>query len=221
MKKLDIREYIYKKFRNDWLDIFKRELVGCSTVLDLGCGCNSPIQFLNIPYKIGVELYEPYIEKSKSGGIHNEYVRADVNEVEFNDKAFDAVLAIDIIEHLTKEDGYRLIGRMQDWAIKKIIVTTTNGFVWQDDYDGNELQKHVSGWDAHELRELGFRLYGYNGLKPLRGYLSSIKYKPVRFWSAVSILSQPLAYHHPDCAFQLFAVKYLSARNNGIIVANE
>jgi hypothetical protein len=208
-KQLEIRNYIFKKLRNDWLDIFKRELVDCKSVLDLGCGCNSPLQFTEVPYSVGVELYQPYIEQSKSRGIHNEYIRADVTEVEFSKKAFDAVLAIDIIEHLDKGDGYRLIERMQSWATKKIIVTTTNGFVWQDDYDGNALQKHISGWDAREFRELGFKLYGYNGWKPLRGYLSAIKYKPVRFWSAVSILSQPIAYYHPDSAFQLFAAKYL------------
>ena len=134
------------------INYFKRELQDCQTVLDLGCGKNSLIRLCAVPYSIGIELFKPYLEESKGKGIHSEYILANVRDIEFKEKSFDAVLAIDLIEHLTKEDGLRLIEKMGRWARKKVIITTPNGFLWQDGYDNNLLQVHRSGWNVDELR---------------------------------------------------------------------
>ncbi len=59
---------------------------------------------------------------------------------------------------------------MGKWSKNKIIIFTPNGFIWQDGYDDNSLQEHKSGWCAEELEKLGFKVYGMNGWKKLRGY---------------------------------------------------
>jgi ubiquinone/menaquinone biosynthesis C-methylase UbiE len=199
---------VYEKIFNSWVEIFKKELFDCSTVLDLGCGRNSPIQYVKQPiFSVGVEIFEPYLQESKKKRIHDEYIRADIRKLEFKPKTFDAVLCLKVIEHLTKEEGYELIRKMERWARKKIIITTPNGFLWQNGYDDNPLQMHKSGWSAEELRELGFKVYGINGWKKLRGYRGSIKYKPKIFWTIISDLTQKIVYRYPRFAFQLFAVK--------------
>lgn len=181
--------------------------------MDLGCGYNSIIQYCNIPFSVGVELFEPYLEESKKKGIHNEYIKEDIRKVELKPKSFDVVVLLDVLEHLTKEEGYELIRKMEKCARKKNIIFTPNGLVWQEGYDNNPLQEHKSGWGVEELEKLGFKVYGINGWKKLRGYKASIKYKPTRLWSIISDLTQKITYYFPKFAFQLFAVKKVNHLN--------
>jgi len=208
----DFEKYVIKRFFTSNIELMKRELFDCKTVLDLGCGCNSPIQYCNVPFSVGVELFEPYLQESKKKSIHNEYINADIRKIEFKTKSFDAVMAIDVLEHLTKEEGYELIRKMEKWGSKKIIIFTPNGLVWQDGYDNNSLQEHKSGWNVEELEKLGFKVFGINGWKKLRGYKASIKYKPTRLWSIISDLTQKITYYFPKFAFQLFAVKQIDSK---------
>ena len=203
---------LYTKLFPSWIEHLKRELSDCNTVLDLGCGYNSPIQHCNVPFSVGVELFEPYLQERKKRRIHSQYIKADIRKIEFKSKSFDAVVALDVLEHLTMEEGLSLIKKMEKWARKKIIIFTPNGHVWQDDYDNNPLQEHKSGWSAKELEKLGFKVFGINGWKKLRGYKAAIKYKPTIIWGVISNLTQKVTYRHPKFAFQLFAVKQTGDR---------
>lgn len=198
---------LYKNLLPSWIEHLKREFSDCNTVLDLGCGYNSQIQYCNVPFSVGVELFEPYLQESKKKGIHNQYIKTDIRKVELKPKSFDAILCSEVLEHLTKEEGYELIKKMEKWARKKIIITMPNGYLWQNGYDNNPLQEHKSGWSTEELERLGFKVYGINGWKKLRGYKGSVKYKPTLLWGIIANLTQKITYRHPKYAFQLFAVK--------------
>jgi len=190
-----------------WLIYLKQNLRGCKSVLDLGCGANSPIKHCSVPFSVGVELFDAYLEESRRKGIHNEYLKGNITEIDFPAKSFDAVLCLEVLEHLTKAQGYELITKMETWARKKVIITTPNGLVWQDSLDGNPLQEHKSGWSAYELQQLGFEVHGIRGWKKLRGYRGKIRYRPLFFWAKLSHISQWVTYYYPSFAFQLFAVK--------------
>lgn len=71
---------LYRKLFPNWTKELKRELSNCDTVLDLGCGCNSPLQYCNTPFSVGVELFDPYLEESKKKSIHTQYIKADVGK---------------------------------------------------------------------------------------------------------------------------------------------
>ncbi|MBN2099221.1 MAG: methyltransferase domain-containing protein [Dehalococcoidia bacterium] len=187
--------------------LLKRELAGCRTVLDLGCGHHSPLQVCNVPFSVGVELFEPSLLESRRVGIHSQYIRGDVARINFQPQSFDAVIAVEVLEHLTKEQGIDFLHRMQEWATKKVVVTTPNGYVPQDTYDHNPLQEHRSGWDVDTLRSLGFHVRGSAGWKALRGHKGHVKHKPAFLWERISDLTQPLVYRFPKLAFQLIAVK--------------
>lgn len=187
----------------------ENELKDCKSVLDLGCGNNSPLQYLSIPYSVGVDIYKPALLESKEKKIHNEYILADITKIEFKEKSFDAIVMIAVLEHLSKEDGLKLIEKMEKWARKKIIIVVPNGFQHQDAYDGNPYQIHRSEWTTKELETLGFRVIGLHGWKALRGELGNIKYKPYSLWLLISDITQKITYHLPNLAATLFAIKNL------------
>ena len=72
----------------------------------------------------------------------------------------DVVLMIDLLEHLTKEDGIALLQKLQSVA-KRILVWLPLGICEQEEYDGNVFQRHLSTWTAEELESLGFEVEVY------------------------------------------------------------
>jgi len=204
---IEVFSPLYKRVFPGLFENLRKELAGCNTVLDLGCGYDSPIQYCRVPFSVGVELFDPYLEESKKKGIHNEYIKADVRKIEFRPRSFDAAVALDLLEHLTKDEGAELLCKMESWAKKKVVVFTTNGYLLQGPCDGNYLQEHKSGWRVDELGELGYKVCGINGWKRLRGYHGSAKYAPAFLWARISDLTQKITRRWPSQAFQLLAVK--------------
>lgn len=200
----------------------KRELKNCESVLDIGCGPSSPLKYCeNIKYSVGVEPYPSYLKEARRGKTHSEYIGERIEELDFEEKSFDAVILIEVIEHLPQEQALETLKRAEKWARKKVVVTTPNGFVPQGESDGNPLQRHLSGWGLKELESLGYRCQGLSGLKILRGenqggsmvegnLTSSIRFRPKIFWFAVATFSQAVVYYIPKLAFELFCVKDVS-----------
>jgi ubiquinone/menaquinone biosynthesis C-methylase UbiE len=192
----------------NFIDILKKELKNCHSILELGCGKSSPLQNLKGQhYKVGVDLYEPYLAESKKARIHDRYIKADIRKINFKKNSFDAVVLLDVLEHLTKDEGNSLIGKMEKWAKKKMIVFTPNGYVCQEEYDKNKLQLHKSGWNVNEFKKACFKVYGINGWKFLRGFRARIRFHPKLLWEIISNLTQRFTYKHPEYAFQLFCTK--------------
>lgn len=196
----------------------QKELVDCRSVLDLGCGPSSPIKNCkNIKYSVGVEAFGPYLEKSKRQKIHNKYFNKKIEELNFPENSFDAVVLTEVLEHLPEEKGYDILRRSERWAKKKIIVSTPNGFISQKAVDNNPYQKHLSGWDYKRMRALDFNVRGLAGLKFLRqeaqndtmgsDLVSSIRFKPNFFWFFITSLSQLFIHYLPHLSFELFCVK--------------
>ena len=185
-----------------------RELMSCKSILDLGCGRHSMVPIAPSPiYKVGVELFESAYQEAFQSGRHDKVIQTDLMQVQFEEKSFDAVVMLDVLEHLTKEEGELLIHRMEQWARKKIIIFTPNGFVHQECYDHNPLMEHKSGWKNEEFVKKDFKTYGVRGFKFL--YPSSVhpdEEKPT-LWSRLCDLTQALTYFIPNHSFQLFCVK--------------
>ncbi|KKS42411.1 MAG: Methyltransferase type 11 [Candidatus Kuenenbacteria bacterium GW2011_GWA2_42_15] len=208
---------LLNKFFPTLVHCLKKELADCETVLDLGCGADSPLKHCkNIKYSLGVEAFGSYLEKTKQQKIHNEYWHKKIEEIDLPAKSFDAVILIEVLEHLSKEQGYEILKKAEKWAKKKIIFTTPNGFIAQNEIAGNKLEKHISDWNYAEIKKLGFKVNGLAGLKYLRqerpgrpddNLLSSIRFKPKLFWFMLAALSQAMTYRWPKLAFEFFALR--------------
>ena len=200
----------------------QRELKGCRSVLDLGCGPNSPLQYCrNIKYSVGVEPFKPYLKESKKRKIHDKYLNKKIEELDFPKNSFDAVIMIEVLEHLPKSVGLKVIEKAEKWAKKKIIVSTPNGFIKQPPVDKNLYQEHKSGYVISELAKLEFKCRGLAGLKFLRkpknendsmgeDLMVSLRFKPKIFWFAVATFSQIFTYFIPQLAFELFGVRRIN-----------
>lgn len=200
--------------------LLSRDLTGIGSVLDLGCGPKSPLAEISTGGPTtGVEAFAPYAERAIKSGTHDTIICLKFENLEFPDGSFDAVVLLDVIEHLRENEAIRLVESAERWAKKLVIITSPNGFVPQRALDGNSLQRHLSGWSTRRMRDMGYNCRGLAGPKFLRqevdadsmadSLLVTIRYRPRLVWFAIAILMQPLTYLLPRLAFSVYSKKVI------------
>jgi SAM-dependent methyltransferase len=198
---------------------YTRELIGkgeCRLALDVGCGGYSHLNaFRPRITTVGIDAFPEAIELSKARDTHDRYIVADILREdlidlldEFGGAKFDLVTLYDVIEHLPKKLGYELLDRCEQLTSKYLLLQTPNGFLEQGPEFGNEHQRHLSGWFAHDFEGLGYKVYGTTGTKYLRGYAAGPKYKLPGILCFDTILGRLLRIQkHHRHAFNLIAIK--------------
>ena len=187
---------------------------GCDSLLDVGCGGNSPIAGFNteIRYSVGVDVHIESIEKSKDKGIHTDYVQSNILEIGelFPPSSFDCVTLLEVIEHLPQMEGERLLKQCEIIAKYRVIVSTPNGFVPQDPEPNNPFMAHVSGWSSRYFRDRGYEVKGMAGCKHLRGKLMLPRWRPYFIFERISLLTESWFINHSDHAYQILCSKDVS-----------
>lgn len=134
------------------------------SILDVGCGTGQPIKEISRLknfFTVGVDLFIPYLKMCKQEKTHDQYVRADVRFLPFRKKSFDIILALHIIEHLSRNNGLKLIKDMERIARKQVIISTPNGPCTTCEFDQNPLYIHKSYWLPEDFEHLGYKVIGY------------------------------------------------------------
>lgn len=204
----------YLPFSNWWI-LWRKLDKSAKSILDLGCGTGNPMTFINRNHDFictGVDGFQTYLKKSQSTGRYHTLILGDARNLPFGTNEFDIVMALQVLEHLDREDGEKLVANMERMASKQVIISTDVGEHVQGAIDGNNLQVHRYIWSVGELESLGFDVYG---LSP-RGYDGETGYgrripQPLRW--AISIVLQllagPIVYHHPKYAGAVVCIKNL------------
>jgi SAM-dependent methyltransferase len=190
----------------------RHALADCKSVLDVGCGTDSTVRELGISQSTGLDAYAPSIEKARQLKTHDKLVLGDVRDLRsnFGPKSFDACVALDVIEHLQKPDGFKLMSEMEQIARKKVVFLTPSGFLPQGNTDADDYQRHYSGWEPAEMKGHGYKVFGLLGPKAWRGEYHQLKYKPSAFWAVASLLAHTFwTRWHPEESAAMLCVKDL------------
>jgi 2-polyprenyl-3-methyl-5-hydroxy-6-metoxy-1,4-benzoquinol methylase len=85
---------------------------------------------------------------------------ADVEEIVeiCGERSFDIIQCTEVIEHMRKRKGERVIELFKKVARVGILITTTAGYTTQPPQLDNPFQEHVSGWLPTEFQQLGFEV---------------------------------------------------------------
>ena len=190
----------------------RKALLGCHSVLDIGCGAAPTMRQLGVPRPCGLEGYRPSYEEAKRRGTQDEITFGDVRDVSrlFNRAQYDGCTALDLIEHLSKDDGMNLISDLERIATKRVVFFTPNGFLPQKHAKSDDLEEHLSGWEPDEMRKLGYEVIGLLGPKSMRGEYHGLKGRPKAFWAVASLLGHLIwTRSHPEKAAAILCVKSL------------
>ena len=134
------------------------------SILDVACGLSLKSKYIPAQIRVGVDIYDKYFEhiESEVPYVVMKYDVRKLNEV-FVPKSFDLVIALDVIEHLEKQESLDMIKECEKIARKAVILETPEGYVPQNldilGHGGHEWQTHRCGWEKEELEKLGYKAF--------------------------------------------------------------
>lgn len=164
--------------RDELLKIWPERVV---TLLDLGCrDCWYTSGLPGVNLHIGVDCWQPALDrgiaKSAAGNIpgFRPLLYDAVNFIETcGPESFDAVLAIDLLEHLDPAEARQMMVRMSDVARIIAVVWTTLGMIEQGPYDvdgeHNPFERHQWGPTEDTFKKLGWSYKVYPAWHEARG----------------------------------------------------
>lgn len=133
------------------------------SILDVGCFVSNKTQYVDADVRVAVDHYLPYLEKSNETATSPIlYIKYDVRKLLdiFLPKSFEIICCLDVIEHLTLEDGYDLIKSLESLSVGAVVLETPNSAIEQNiDITGmgnHEGQTHRSAWNIEMLELLGY-----------------------------------------------------------------
>ena len=185
--------------------------------LDVGCGKGNLMRsLLNLDkskfsdsYKVGLDIFLPYLFRAR--GIYNDVIRCDLRFLPIKDATCDVVIANQVIEHLEKKDGFKLVNDLEKISRETIIITIPVGYNPKHHLeDGNPWQAHRSSWHPEEFKWRGFKVYGYSGARFLKDERSEFKTKlriMVPFLFALSLFTQAITYKLVTASYQMLCIK--------------
>jgi SAM-dependent methyltransferase len=130
------------------------------TIIDVGCGSGTYRKLLKKDYYwVGVEIWVPYIELFNLDSLYNEIIIADIAYFDFSyllnrfKKEETCVILGDVIEHLDKADGLRVLNNVLNETGHFVLSLPVDGRDSEIHY-GNLFESHKSKWAFKEVVSL-------------------------------------------------------------------
>ncbi len=153
--------------KNDILSIVTEKINKVDIVLDIGCGI-MPQMYVRPLVHICCEPFAQYVQhlgnKTKDA-LDRQYfvIKAGWREAveKIPHRSVDSIFLIDVVEHLEKEEGLRLLKLTEVIARRQIVLFTPLGFMPQEHPNGKDAwgleggawQEHKSGWLPEDFDE--------------------------------------------------------------------
>lgn len=138
-------------------------LLPSATCADIGPGLR-PQRMLDCPVHVLVEPWRPYADRLVSTYPEKIVVNSFATPYlkSMLDKSIDTIFLLDVIEHIEKDEGKKLLEEACRVARVQVVLFTPLGFMphegheaeneWGDGIENKSTQRHLSGWMPEEFR---------------------------------------------------------------------
>jgi hypothetical protein len=146
----DVADYVVEKLRP-------------KVVFDLGCGSGCYGQQIRMRDRsirmVGADGWLEYLASAHCIRYYDAVIRTQVNDIidGLVTVPADLVLFMDVIEHLERDEGAKVLDFIETKYPVAILSTPLFDFP-QGAVDGNELERHRSIWTEQELVQRGWRV---------------------------------------------------------------
>ncbi len=176
-------------------DIIRSMLSAClpgeprpGRVLDVGCGTGLMLRELAPWRPVGLDFSSHALEFSRGRGLEN-LVRGDVVRLPFADNSLDLILALDLMEHVERDDllirEFHRVLRPGGWMIATV---PAHPYLWSDH---DIALHHFRRYTSQSFR----KLLATGNLKPKRfTYCITAVHPPIVVFRLVQKLVQRIAY---------------------------
>lgn len=152
-----------------FMDVFRGKKLNGKVVLDLGCGFGVWGHLLRAIgegekfYLIGCDIFKPYLQKLHYYCPYDDLILCDARNLPFRSRSVNIVIAFEIIEHLDKNDGIKLLSNLEDLCDEQIVISTPYGFYNQSVVRNNKFEQHKSAWSKEDFENAGYiaKPYGF------------------------------------------------------------
>lgn len=150
--------------RQEMLLSIEKEIKETEIVLDIGCGI-VPMNYFRPKLHVMVDPWKEYVDilSFRHAGDKSVLVLySDAIEVlrQFTDNSVDSIFLLDVIEHMDKDVGRKVIQESERVANEQIVIFTPLGFMTQHmkshesdgwGLSGTLYQEHRSGWTPDDF----------------------------------------------------------------------
>jgi SAM-dependent methyltransferase len=183
-------------------------------ILDVGCGSGRTFRALKLvdlsskkkladTCAIGIDIFRSNLLDAKR--VYDDVILGDARFLPVKPKSAELIILSEVLEHLDKADGLRLLDSLESIAEAQIVLTTPNGYVYEE-FRNNPWHKHRSGYSETEFSGLGYVVRGIMGVKTRH----MVK-KDTLLDTLIGILTLPaswtIAYRWPFLANNILAYK--------------
>lgn len=104
----------------------------------------------------GVDVFMPYlVDEHSQAKNYKRIIVSDVRDLIGKLWDVDMVTAFDVIEHMPREDGEKVIKYLTSIANMSLLVTCPIIDYPQEPVFGNEAERHLAQWKVEEMEALG------------------------------------------------------------------
>lgn len=139
----------------------------CNSLMDVGCANGNYLNWISDQRPkletCGIDGYAPVLQSVRATKVIHGILPFSLEDKSFN-KSYDAVMCLDVVEHLHKVESIQMVKRFDNIARKKIVIFTPFGFLdnnvaIQEDKDWQPWLFHKCGWYPEEFEALGYETY--------------------------------------------------------------
>lgn len=146
--------YLREPIKKYLIQNFSKE----SNILDIGAGQGTYYDLLADHFITfdAVEIWGPYIHEYQLNKKYRNVFNVNIMEFTFGKDDYDIIIMGDTLEHLSREDGTKLIPYLFERCKELIIVVPFN--LPQDEVCGNKYEKHLQPDLSHANMETHYPL---------------------------------------------------------------